>query len=130
MNKTYNVGSIVSADLTVPDAENIRDFYKEVIGWESEELALSDEDGSYADYVMKDAEGNWTGGVCHARGVNKDIPPRWIVYINVADIEKSVEKCRKLGGRVLKESKNADGSYQYALIEDPAGSVLAVTKEA
>lgn len=126
--KKYVAGSLISTDLTVPNAEQIRDFYKAVIGWESEEMPLSDEGGSYADYVLKDAEGNWVSGVCHKRGANQDLPAQWIVYINVADVEQSVKKCIELGGQVLKEAKNADGSYQYALIQDPAGAVLAVTK--
>jgi len=126
--KTFHVGTIISADLTISDAENIRDFYQQVIGWGVEEMALNDETGPYADYVMKDDKGNWVGGVCHKRGANKDLPPQWIVYVNVKDIAKSVEKCLELGGKVLKESKNDDGSYQYALIEDPAGAILAITK--
>lgn len=126
--KTYPVGSIISTDLTIPDADNIKNFYKEVIGWESEDMELSDESGAYADYVMKDTMGNGVGGVCHARGMNKDLPAQWIVYINVADITESLEKCLQLGGKVLKEQKGEDGTLYYALIQDPAGAILAVTK--
>lgn len=126
--KKYSIGAIVSADLTLPNAEEIRTFYAEVIGWNVEEMQLKDDSGEYADYIMKDETGSWTAGVCHARGSNTGIPPQWIVYINVANIEQSIERCRELGGKVLKESKNADGSYQYALLEDPAGTVLAITK--
>ena len=128
-DKKYSIGAIISADLTVPNAEEVKHFYTEVIGWDTEELKMSEGSGEYSDYVMKDNKGNWIGGVCHQRGVNADLPPKWIVYINVANIEKSIQKCRELGGKVLKESKNADGTYQYALIEDPAGAILAVTKE-
>src|SRR5690606_18870698 len=99
------------------------------VGWESEALEMKDEAGSYADYVVKDEAGNWVGGVCHARGVNADLPPQWIVYINVADIQQSIDACRAHGGKVLKESKFDDGTLQYALIQDPAGAVLALTRE-
>jgi Predicted enzyme related to lactoylglutathione lyase len=129
-SKKYQAGSIISADLTIPNAEAIKDFYKAVIGWETEALTMGDEQGEYNDYVMKDAAGNWVGGICHKRGVNVDQPPGWIVYVNVADIEKSIEKCRALGGKVMKESRMADGTLQFVLIEDPAGAVLALTKEA
>lgn len=122
------VGTIISADITVPHATELRDFYKAVVGWESEDMPLSDEHGEYADYVMKDNKGNWVGGVCHQRGANKDLPPQWIVYINVENIGASVDACLKLGGKVLKESKNEDGSLQYALLQDPVGAILAVTK--
>lgn len=129
-SKKYQVGSIISADITIPNAGAIKEFYKAVIGWDTEALIMKDQQGAYDDYVVKDAAGNWVGGICHQRGVNKDLPPVWIVYINVEDIQRSIEKCRELGGKVLKEARMADGSLQYALIEDPAGAVLAVTKEA
>lgn len=127
--KKYPIGSIVSADITVEQPEVLRKFYKEVIGWEEEGLTMKDESGAYTDYVMKDHEGNWMGGICHSRGVNKGIPPQWIVYINVRDIGQSLEKCRRLGGEVLKTSAKSDGSLQYAMIKDPSGAVIAITPE-
>lgn len=127
--KKYRVGTIVSADLTVANAGELKDFYSAVIGWIPEPFKMKDEAGSYDDYVMKDSDENWIGGVCHARGANSDIPPQWIVYINVADIQTSIDKCIELGGSVLKESRNANGQLQYAMIKDPYGAVLAVTKE-
>ncbi|MFC3199579.1 VOC family protein [Parapedobacter deserti] len=126
--KKYSVGAIVSADLTVPDASELKDFYAQVIGWTTEELSMGN-DPSYVDYVMKDAEGNWMGGVCHARGANLGIPPQWIVYINVADIKDSVEKCIQLGGKVIKEAFDNKGNYTYAMLQDPMGAILAVTHE-
>lgn len=126
LKKTYPVGAIVSADLTIPDAGGLKEFYQQVIGWTSEELKMGDEE-AYADYIMKDASGNWAGGVCHARGVNSNIPPVWMVYINVANIQESVDKCKALGGKVIKEAFDSNGHYIYAMLEDPAGTVLAVT---
>ena len=88
-----------------------------------------EDDADYVDYVMKDSEGNWVGGICHARGVNNNIPPQWIVYIHVANIKDSVEKCKKLGGKVIKEATDSKGNYIYAMLQDPEGAVIAVTHE-
>ena len=121
-------GSIVSTDLTSHHAEELKEFYQQVIGWESEGLTMQDESGVYSDYVMKDKEGNWVGGLCHFRGANKDLPPQWIVYIQVDHVAASISKCREFGGKVLKEVKNKEGQYQYALLEDPHGAVLAITR--
>ena len=124
--KRYPIGAIVSADLTIPNASALKDFYIQVIGWTAEDLTMDDEE-PYADYVMTDAGGNWAGGVCHARRVNSNIPPVWMVYINVASIKESVEKCKELGGKVIKEAFDGNGNYIYAMLEDPNGAVLAVT---
>jgi uncharacterized protein len=125
---TFKVGAIISTDLTVPNAEEVHDFYKQVIGWGHDEMPMSDEQGEYADYVMKDEAGDWVGGVCHKRGGNADLPHQWLVYINVASVEDSTQKCEALGGKVLKKSYRDDGLMQYAVIEDPYGAILAVTR--
>lgn len=125
--KKISKGAIISADLTVENAERIRDFYQAVIGWSVEEMPLKDGDEAYSDYVMKDADGNWVGGVCHHRGANKGIPPQWIVYITVQDIAASMQRCLDLGGTVVKESRNQAGECQYVIIRDPAGAVLGLT---
>jgi uncharacterized protein len=125
---SFTVGAIVSADYTVTGAPEVRDFYQQVIGWKTEDMPMKDGEEDYADYIMQDADGNWAGGVCHRRGINQDLPRQWIVYINVADIGESLKKCAELGGKVLKESKNAEGVYVFAIIEDPSGGILGITK--
>lgn len=116
-------------DITVSDADKLKDFYTQVFGWTVEEVAMEDEVGSYVDYAMVDKDGNGVGGICNKRGVNKDLPSQWIVYFTVRDAQKSVETCLKLGGNILKESRNEDGEIFYALIEDPSGAVVAFMQE-
>lgn len=116
----FRVGSIISADLTVPDAEKVRDFYQAVIGWQVEDFDM----GDYNDYLLKTADGDQpVGGVCHARGDNQTLPPVWLVYVSVADLEQSTMTCVDLGGKVLTQND------QYAVIQDPAGAILAITRE-
>lgn len=128
-SKPSHFGTISWADLTIPNAEEIRDFYKDVIGWGSEGLMMKDGEESYPDYVMKDDAGNAVSGVCHARGANKNLPPQWLVYVTVEDVEASLERCTELGGSVLHTSLAKDGAVAYAVIQDPAGAVLAVARE-
>lgn len=126
-SKTFSKGCIISADLTVDDAGPVRDFYRDVIGWNVEEMPMKDGAETYSDYIMKNADGNWVGGVCHHRGTNIGIPPQWITYINVPDVGVSVQRCIELGGAVVKESRNDSGQYNYAIIRDPFGAVIGLT---
>lgn len=127
INKNFPIGSIISADITTDRADELKAFYSEVIGWQTEEMPMSDESGEYADYVIKDKDGNPVGGVCHKRGSNSDLPSHWILYVQVEDIKASLDRCVELGGKILKEQKGEDGTYYYVLIEDPSGAVLALT---
>jgi predicted enzyme related to lactoylglutathione lyase len=125
----YQVGAIISADLTVPNAAEVLAFYQAVIGWGTEGLTMQDEQGTYTDHVIKDGAGQWVGGICWRRGMNADLPPVWLVYIQVTNIAQSLERCLALGGQVLKRSHLEDGSLQYAVIQDPVGAILALTRE-
>ena len=65
------VGTITWRDLTVPNAEQVRDFYQAVVGWGAEGCDM----GGYEDFNMTvPGTGEGIAGVCHARGCNEGIP--------------------------------------------------------
>jgi uncharacterized protein len=114
------VGSIGWVDLTIPDAEGVRDFYAEVVGWQPEALDM----GSYSDFLMKEPESDKpVTGVCHARGGNADLPPQWLVYFVVADLDASLAAVAQRGGKALSAIRSMGPTARYALIQDPAGAV-------
>ena len=116
------VGTMAWMDLTVADATGLADFYARVVGWQAQGVSM----GDYEDFVMvSPADGVSSAGVCHARGVNKDLPPVWLVYIVVADLEQSLAACRAGGGEVIVGPRHTQGG-DYAIICDPAGAHLAL----
>ena len=115
------VGTVGWVDLTVPDAEKLRDFYTAVVGWKAQGLDM----GRYEDFVMQTPSGKGAAGVCHARGLNADVPPVWLVYFTVADVVGSVAVCEANGGQVLVKPRAAGGGT-FAVIRDPAGAVCAL----
>jgi hypothetical protein len=121
-----DVGKIGWIDLTVPDAERVRDFYRAVVGWESEGVDM----GGYQDYCMASAEGGPVAGVCHARGTNEGLPPQWLIYITVASLDESLARCRALGGEVVRAPRGLGGQGRFAVVRDPAGAVCALFEKA
>ena len=120
MSSTPRPGSVSWQDLTVDNAEAVRDFYAAVVGWKSEALSM----GGYSDFVMS-ADGEGVAGICHARGVNADLPPVWLIYITVEDLDHSLEECQRRGGSVLAAPRSSGGG-RYCVIKDPAGAVCAL----
>ncbi|MGI8962959.1 MAG: VOC family protein [Thermomicrobiales bacterium] len=118
-----SVGTIVGTDLTVDNAGGVRDFYAAVIGWEFEPLTVEGHD----DYVMKTPGGEWVAGICHRLGPNADLPPQWLVYVAVADLEQSIARCLKLGGKAITPVKDLEEGRSYVVVQDPAGAVLALS---
>lgn len=111
-------GIVRWADLTVPDAVPIRDFYSAVVGWEPDPVDM----GGYNDWNMQlpGAEAP-AAGICNARGANAAIPPQWVVYITVPDVQAAVDAAVAHGGAVV------DGPREgFCLLRDPAGAVFAV----
>lgn len=125
--KIPEVGSITWTDLTVPNAEEVRDFYSKVVGWIPQPVSM----GNYNDFNMTAPEsGQPVAGICHARGVNAELPPQWLVYITVENVDQSAEKCRELGGKILAGPKGLGGHGRYCVIQDPAGAVAALFEPA
>ncbi len=119
------VGTICWRDLTVPDAVAIRDFYQRVVGWESR----TEDMGGYSDFhMLAPTTGESVAGICHARGSNADVPPQWLVYITVADVDQSAAKCGEFGGQVV-VAPRAMGGGRFCVIRDPAGAVCALYTE-
>src|SRR5258708_7433325 len=121
MNVTPEPGTISWQDLTVADAEGVRDFYQAVVGWQPESLSL----GSYSEFVMS-ADGTPMAGVCRARGGNADLPPAWLIYITVEDLDHSLDKCRRLGGSLVAgpRSYGAGGIPDHAIRSEEHTSEL------
>ena len=55
-------------------------------------------------------------GICHARGENAKLPPQGLIYITVANLERSLKECRSLGGQVVVPAREM-GSGQFAAAE-------------
>ena len=120
------VGKFLWADLTVPNATELKEFYKEVIGWTEHAIAMKDGEEAYEDFAMMADKDTAVGGICNQRGVNVNIPPQWISYINVTNVEESLNKALQLGGKVIHESKKKDGSYNFVILTDPIGAVFGI----
>jgi predicted enzyme related to lactoylglutathione lyase len=117
-----DLGGISWIDLTVENAEQARDFYRSVVGFEFEGLPM----GGYDDFVMKSpVDSDAQVGICHAKGPNADIPPHWLIYFNVADINDSMDQCLALGGEVIRDRSDM-GSYEMCILRDPSGAAFAL----
>lgn len=119
-----NTGRIAWVDLTVENADEVRDFYQQVVGWTPQPVQME----GYADYSMANAGGETVAGVCHARGPNATLPAQWMIYITVDDLDASLEACQRLGGRVVVPTRGEAGS-RFAIIADPAGAVCALYEQ-
>lgn len=116
------IGAIEWRDLTVDNADELKTFYEQVVGWKSRAVSM----GDYDDFTMNlPGSGETVAGVCHARGCNASLPPQWLMYVRVADIQQSLSQCERLGGKLLYGPKSM-GDDDFCVVQDPAGAVVGL----
>ena len=116
-------GKVSWMDLTVENADQVRDFYQTVAGWTPQGCDM----GGYQDYSMMRGE-DCVGGICHARGPNKGLPAQWMIYITVDDLEAAMAACKANGGEILREPPEGS-DHRFCVIRDPGGAVAALYQE-
>jgi predicted enzyme related to lactoylglutathione lyase len=116
--KEATLGTIAWRDLTVPDAERLREFYCKVVGWSSQEM-----DGDFN--MIPPGGGAPAAGICYARGPNARLPPQWLMYVLVEDVEASARIAVAEGGTIV-DGPRVAGFGKICVIRDPAGAVLAL----
>lgn len=116
-------GRIAWTDLTIENAEDIRDFYQSVVGWNSTSFDM----GGYEDYCMSPPDEEMpVAGVCHARGKNADLPAQWLIYITVKNLDAAIAACSERGGEVIAGPRKQGETDRYCVIRDPAGAVCGL----
>jgi hypothetical protein len=116
------VGTIAWRDLTVENAEKVRDFYVKVAGWRFEPVDM----GGYSDFNMfAPGADNPVAGICFQRGQNMDLPSQWLMYIVVENLEAAARLCTDLGGQMV-TAPSGMGPGKFCVIRDPAGAVCAL----
>ena len=117
------VGKRVWIDATFADAPKLRDFYANVIGWTAHDHPMNDSTGDYADYSMRSPDGTDVAGVINQRGMNSGLPPVWIPYFAVANLEDAKTRAIAAGGEILDYP-----STKVVYVRDPAGAIVALVQ--
>ena len=58
--------------------------------------------------------------------MNADLPPVWMIYIAVANLDEAMRMCVERGGKIRIPPKKITGHQRYCVIEDPAGALAAL----
>ena len=108
------MNDFIWTDLSTFDLEAAKRFYTRALGWSYED----DGQGYHSAYV---ASGEVAGVYSMPEFFRKiKMPSFWMSYIRVADIDRTVELAKSLGGKIELQEDNALG--RIALIRDPLGA--------
>jgi predicted enzyme related to lactoylglutathione lyase len=122
-NAATPVGRNCWLELTVSDAAATRDFDRRVIGWSVHNIEREDGSQSYADFQMLDGNAKPVAGICHARGVNRDLPPVWLLYLPVGDMDESLRRGQEEGEKIVKLARRKNGRICTGPSRTRSGSI-------
>ena len=98
-----------------PDMKRAQGFFGELFGW-----TVREESG----YAMIANRGKPIGGY------QPGVPPRWLPFLQIANLREAVAKVKSLGGTVDKQPFAVRDMGTEAVVTDPLGGVLALWQPA
>ncbi|MDX1837924.1 VOC family protein [Legionella taurinensis] len=108
-------------ELAVADKEAAQSFYGQLLGW-----TFTDHDlGEFTYTMIKNRDQEFGGLWQIPNDRQKEIPPHWMGYILVDDLEKTLAKAEKLGAQVIMPITQAGEMGRFIILRDPAGANIA-----
>ncbi len=119
-------GRFVWHELMTTDVEAAQSFYRDVIGWETSKF-----EGN-ADYTLWMSGQTPIGGLMKlpAEAARMGAPPNWMAYVEVPDVDATVEQAKKLGATAVVPPTSIEKVGRFAVLRDPDGAVIAVITSA
>jgi hypothetical protein len=109
-------------DTSQPDPEAAAAFYRDLFGWDVEDVMPA---GSDEKYFMARIRGRDVAGI---GGVPEGAPPMamWNTYVWVQSADETAAKVRDAGGSVIAEPFDVMDAGRMAVFSDPEGAVFCV----
>jgi predicted enzyme related to lactoylglutathione lyase len=114
-------GSFCWDELHTRDVAGAKKFYGAVLGWTG-----------YAgdmDYWHLTNAGKEIGGMTSFLG-GPNVPPHWLAYVAVADVDGVTKKVETLGGNVLVTPTDIPKVGRFSVVQDPTGAVFSPFRSA
>ena len=118
-------GTLCWDDLSTPDSKGAEAFYSGLFGWQF----IRDEKDSSGYLHIKNGE-HFIGGVPPAAHRQPGVPPHWLAYFQVDDVDATANKAKEMGAILFLPPMSMEGVGRMSVIADPQGAVFAIFKSA
>ncbi len=119
----YDAGRFCWYELGATAPAAAEQFYGALFGWRAAHVPEGEER-----YTLAQSEGRDVAGIyqLNAEQIGMGIPPRWLLYVAVADADETTAKAQAAGGSVLMGPMDVMDVSRMSVLQDPAGAVFAV----
>ncbi len=106
-------------ELMTGDVSRAKEFYSELLGWQFKDIDMGDM--TYTTFSNGDKD--VAGMMATPKGEN--IPPHWMSYICVDDLDEKVQLAQDLGATITVPQTDIKDHGRFAVIVDPTGAHIA-----
>jgi uncharacterized protein len=114
-------GSLIWNELYTRDMPTAKTFYEKVFGLESSENAMENGD-TYTEFKI---DGRTVAGGMDMHFLPDDVPPHWLVYLAVENVDDAAAKVQELGGKLLNPVMDIPIG-RFAVVQDTQGAPFAI----
>jgi uncharacterized protein len=127
MSETTQTGRFVWRDLMTTDPVKAEAFYSGLFGWTVNPVPM----GEYTYRMLRNGETDF-GGIVDINEVaaGQNVPPHWVSYIAVPNVDEATTKVTELGGQVLQQPMDIPEVGRFAVATDPTGAVFQPFQDA
>lgn len=113
-------------ELASRNSAKSREFYCQLLGWESEIKPMEG-----MDYTLFNIAGKPVAGMIEmTEEWPADIPAHWMIYFAVSHCDDSAKKAQQLGGEVCVPPTDIPEVGRFSVITDPQGAVFSIMTSA
>jgi predicted enzyme related to lactoylglutathione lyase len=117
-------GTFCWDELHTKDMAGARKFYGGLFGW----TGKGEADGGDAYWHWQLGEKAIGGMTSHMGGPH--VPPHWLSYLAVSDVDASTQKAVSLGGKMLMPAMEIPKVGRFSVVQDPTGALLSPFRSA
>jgi len=118
-------GTLCWADLSTDDPKRAADFYTALFGWQ----IFADPKDKSGYLHIKNGE-HFMGGVPPAAHRQPGVPPHWMAYFQVDDVDATASKAKEMGASLHLPPITMEGVGRMSVIADPQGAAFSIFKSA
>ena len=110
-------------ELMTTDAPAAMKFYQDVFGWQPSEAM---DMGPMGKYQMFNRPHGMIGGMMNKPPEMAHVPPHWMIYFRVPDVDEAAERIKANGGQILNGPMEVPGGDRIVNALDPQGAAFAL----
>ncbi len=120
----HPAGSFCWIELATSDQNAAKKFYGALFGWTPNDMPMGPEE-VYTIFRLenRDAAAAYT---LRPEQVAQHVPPNWILYIQVDNVDASAAKVTELGGKVVMPPFDVFDAGRMSVIQDPTGAYFCM----